>query len=82
MQVIEMTNLNQFAAWKKIADEDIEFASDVLKWIHEIQYPSTPEECLEALISEEDAEFQGYGVAHPVYGMPEDAARKISEMTQ
>lgn len=79
MQSIEMLNLKQFAAWKKIADDDIEFADEVLRYIHDIKFPKTVDECIQALIAE-DMEFTGYGVAHPVYGTPRDAAKKILEI--
>lgn len=74
-----MITVKQFAAWREIADDDAEFASEVLKWIHVIKYPQTPEEALQNLLSD-DHELEGYGVAHPVYGMPEDAAKKILEI--
>jgi hypothetical protein len=80
MQANEMMTIEQFAAWKEMLDNDPEYADEVLRYFRNLVMPlPTPEEAIANLIA--DSEPPHLGIAnHPLFGMANEAAKKILEI--
>jgi len=78
-----MLTMKQFAAWKRIFDEDPEYADEVLRYIHDMTQPlPTPEEAIENLIADDCDDELPLGIANrPGYGKADECAKKILGMS-
>lgn len=72
-----MMTIEQFKAWKEIADEDAEFADEVLRYFRNlVTVIPTPEEAIADLIASSEA--PKIGIAnHPRFGRADEVAQKL-----